>query len=32
LHFPNATDGLQGIRFVTAAVASSNANGAWVSL
>jgi predicted dehydrogenase len=32
LHVPNATDGLQGIRFVTAAVASSNANGAWVSL
>jgi len=32
LHFPNATDGLQGMRFVTAALASSNNNGAWVSL
>jgi len=32
LHFPNATDGLQGIRFVTAALASSHNNSAWVSL
>jgi predicted dehydrogenase len=32
LHFPNATDGLQGIRFVAAAVASSNQQGAWTSL
>jgi predicted dehydrogenase len=29
LHFPNATDGLQGIRFVAAAVASSHNHGAW---
>ena len=32
LHFPNATDGLQGIRFVAAAVASSHQQGAWTSL
>ena len=32
LHFPNAMDGLQGIRFVAAAVASSNNQGAWTSL
>lgn len=32
LHFPNATDGLQGIRFVTAAVASSQNQGAWTPL
>lgn len=32
LYFPNATDGLQGIRFVTAAVASSNRQGAWTSV
>jgi hypothetical protein len=32
LHFPNATDGLQGIRFVAAAVASSAQQGAWTSL
>jgi predicted dehydrogenase len=32
LHFPNATDGLQGIRFVAAAVASSQQQGAWTSL
>lgn len=32
LHFPNATDGLQGIRFVTAAVASSQHQGAWTAL
>jgi predicted dehydrogenase len=32
LHFPNATDGLQGIRFVAAALASSNNQGAWTHL
>lgn len=32
LFFPNATDGLQGIRFVAAAVASSNRQGAWTSV
>ncbi|WP_294766913.1 Gfo/Idh/MocA family oxidoreductase [uncultured Rhodoferax sp.] len=32
LYFPNATDGLQGIRFVAAAVASSQQNGAWTAL
>lgn len=32
LHFPNATDGLHGIRFVTAAVASSQNQGAWTPL
>lgn len=32
LHFPNATDGLQGIRFVAAAVVSSQQNGAWTAL
>ena len=32
LHFPNATDGLQGIRFVAAAIASSNQQGVWTSL
>ncbi|MDZ7921454.1 Gfo/Idh/MocA family oxidoreductase [Rhodoferax sp.] len=32
LHFPNATDGLQGIRFVAAAVASSSQQGAWTAL
>ncbi len=32
LYFPNATDGLQGIRFVAAAVASSNRQGAWTSV
>lgn len=32
LHFPNATDGLQGIRFVAAAVVSSNQQGAWTSV
>jgi predicted dehydrogenase len=32
LHFPNATDGLQGIRFVAAAVASSNNQGAWTHI
>jgi predicted dehydrogenase len=30
--FPNAHDGLQGIRFVTAALASSNNQGAWTRL
>jgi predicted dehydrogenase len=29
LHFPNAKDGLQGLRFVTAALNSSNNHGAW---
>lgn len=32
LHFPNAGDGLQGLRFVTAALASSNNQGAWTHL
>jgi predicted dehydrogenase len=32
LHFPNATDGLQGIRFVAAAMASSHNQGAWTSV
>jgi len=32
LHFPNAMDGLQGIRFVAATVASSNNQGAWTHL
>jgi predicted dehydrogenase len=32
LHFPNAYDGLQGIRFVTAALASNNNQGAWTHL
>ncbi|MDR3371938.1 Gfo/Idh/MocA family oxidoreductase [Rhodoferax sp.] len=32
LQFPNAYDGLQGIRFVTAAVTSSNNQGAWTHL
>jgi len=32
LHFPNAGDGLQGIRFVTAALASSNNRGAWTAV
>ncbi|MDZ7937158.1 MAG: Gfo/Idh/MocA family oxidoreductase [Rhodoferax sp.] len=32
LHFPNAADGLQGIRFVAAAVASSNNQGAWTHI
>jgi predicted dehydrogenase len=31
-YFPNATDGLQGIRFVAAAIASSNQQGVWTSL
>lgn len=31
-HFPNASDGLQGLRFVTAALASSNKQGAWTPL
>jgi len=29
LQFPNATDGLQGLRFVTAALVSNNNHGAW---
>jgi predicted dehydrogenase len=32
LHFPNATDGLHSIRFVTAVIASSNNQGAWTHL
>jgi predicted dehydrogenase len=28
-HFPNATDGLWGVRFVSAAILSSNNGGAW---
>jgi predicted dehydrogenase len=32
LFFPNAHDGLQGLRFVTAAVASSAHQGAWTAL
>jgi predicted dehydrogenase len=32
LFFPNAHDGLQGLRFVTAAVASSAQQGAWTAL
>ncbi|MDR3411897.1 MAG: Gfo/Idh/MocA family oxidoreductase [Formivibrio sp.] len=32
LHFPNARDGLLGVRFVTAVVQSSQANGSWVRL
>jgi predicted dehydrogenase len=32
MHFPNASDGLQGLRFVTAAIASSNNQGAWTHL
>ena len=32
LFFPNAHDGLQGLRFVTAAMASSANQGAWTSL
>ena len=30
-HFPNADDGVQGVRFVDAVVASSAANGQWTS-
>ena len=30
--FPNATDGLQGIRFVAAAIESSRHNGAWTTV
>ncbi|MFB0936920.1 MAG: Gfo/Idh/MocA family oxidoreductase [Propionivibrio sp.] len=32
LHFPNARDGLLGVRFVDAVVRSSAANGAWVRM
>ena len=31
LHFPTADDGVRGVRFVDAVVASSNANGSWTS-
>lgn len=31
LHFPNATDGALGLRFVEAAIQSSRTGGAWVS-
>lgn len=30
LHFPNALDGLMGVRFVSKVIESSRANGAWV--
>ena len=30
LHFPNAEDGLAGVRFVAAVIASSAAQGAWI--
>ena len=30
LHFPNAFDGLQGVRFVDSVIRSSAHNGAWV--
>ena len=32
LHFPNAHDGLQGMRFVTAALASSHNQGIWTRI
>ena len=32
LHFPNADDGLRGVAFVDAAVASSAADGAWTAV
>ncbi|MDO8251473.1 MAG: Gfo/Idh/MocA family oxidoreductase [Rhodoferax sp.] len=32
LHFPNARDGLQGIRFVDGVIRSSQGNGAWTQL
>lgn len=31
-HFPNASDGLQGLRFVTAALASSQQQGTWTAV
>lgn len=31
LHFPNAEDGVRGVKFVEAAIASTEANGAWTS-
>jgi predicted dehydrogenase len=31
LHFPNALDGVRGVKFVEAAIASSAAGGAWTS-
>jgi predicted dehydrogenase len=30
LHFPDSSDGLQGVRFVSKVVESSNSNGKWV--
>lgn len=32
MHFPNATDGLSGVRFVDAVIRSSAANGAWTEV
>ena len=32
LHAPTIDDGLQGIRFIAACIASSRANGAWTAL
>jgi len=32
LHFPNATDGLLGVRFVDAVIRSSAANGVWTAV
>jgi predicted dehydrogenase len=32
LHFPGSADGVAGLRFVTAAVKSSDRNGAWVAI
>jgi predicted dehydrogenase len=32
VHYPTATDGLEGIRFIEAAVASSSANGSWTEI
>jgi predicted dehydrogenase len=32
LHFPKSADGLLGMRFVTAVLASSTGNGAWVAV
>ena len=31
LHFPNATDGLLGVRFIDRVLASSDRNGAWTA-
>jgi len=30
MHFPNAWDGLQGVRFAHSVLESSEANGQWV--